>query len=382
MKTNHLKYGFFMAILPLLFSACSSEAPESTTEAETTTEQTDLITVTNEQFKSSGYQLGNLTEREFETTVSANGSVDVPPKYQATVSAYFGGYVKQVDLLVGEKVQQGQVVLTIENPDFIEVQKQYLETKGELKYLKEDLARQGSLADANVSSQKKLTKAQSDFQMMNAKHAALKKKLEMMHVNVDGLTAENLRSSINVLAPISGYITEINASPGTFLSPSDVAMKIINTEHLHLELRVFEQDAPKVKEGQKIHFKVQNEKDFREATVHLVNRNLDMESRTVTAHGHIEAASTQGLIIGTYVESEIVIGSDTFMALPQSAVVQLEDESFVLKVVELLDESADFEKIKLNVGKQQNGMVPILDDIQVAENEQFLVKGAYDLIQE
>ena len=149
-----------------------------------------------------------------------------------------------------------------------------------------------------------------------------------------------------------------------------------------MELRVFEQDAPKVKEGQKIHFKVQNEKDFREATVHLVNRNLDMESRTVTAHGHIEATSTQGLIVGTYVESEIVVGSDTFMALPQSAVVQLEDETFVLKVVEVMDESIDFEKIKVIVGKQQNGMVPILDDNQFAENERFMIKGAYDLIQE
>lgn len=382
MKTNHLKYGFFMAILPLLFSACSSQAPESATEAETTTEQTDLITVTNEQFKSSGYQLGNLTEREFETTVSANGSVDVPPKYQATVSAYFGGYVKQVDLLVGEKVQQGQVVLTIENPDFLEVQKQYLETQGELKYLKEDLARQGSLADANVSSQKKLTKAQSDFQMMNAKHAALKKKLEMMHVNVDGLTAENLRSSINVLAPISGYITEINASPGTFLSPSDVAMKIINTEHLHLELRVFEQDAPKVKEGQKIHFKVQNEKDFREATVHLVNRNLDMESRTVIAHGHIEAASTQGLIIGTYVEAQIVTGADSSLALPESAVVELEGKHYVLKVKALHDDKADFEQVEVSIGLTQNGFTSIQTNLGFSNADQFLTVGAFDLIME
>ena len=382
MKTNHLKYGFFMAILPLLFSACSSEPPESTTEAETTTEQTDLITVTNEQFKSSGYQLGNLTEREFETTVSANGSVDVPPKYQATVSAYFGGYVKQVDLLVGEKVQQGQVVLTIENPDFLEVQKQYLETQGELKYLKEDLARQGSLADANVSSQKKLTKAQSDFQMMNAKHAALKKKLEMMHVNVDGLTAENLQSRINVIAPISGYITEINASPGTFLSPSDVAMKIINTEHLHLELRVFEQDAPKINEGQKIHFKVQNEKDFREAKVHLVNRNLNMESRTATAHGHIESASTQGLIVGTYVEAQIVTGADSSLALPAAAVVGLEGKHYVLKVKTLYDDKADFEQVEVSIGLTQNGFTSLQSKPGFSSADQFLTVGAFDLIME
>ena len=174
MRTNHFKYSFIIAIFPLLLVACSSEVPESASENGAVATQTDLITITNEQFTSSGYRLGGLEKRIFETTVRVNGSVDVPPKYQASISAYFGGYVKQIDLLVGEKVRQGQVLFTLENPDFLEVQKEYLQTAGELTYLQEDLDRQGNLAEANVSSKKKLTKAQADFQMMKAKHSALR----------------------------------------------------------------------------------------------------------------------------------------------------------------------------------------------------------------
>ncbi|MCF8461632.1 MAG: efflux RND transporter periplasmic adaptor subunit [Flavobacteriales bacterium] len=377
MKTNYITYTGIIAAFALLLTACSSNGPESTTEAETPTGETELITLTKEQFTSSGYQLGTLTKQVFETTVTANGSVDVPPKFQASVSAYFGGYVKQIDLLVGEHVHAGQVLFTLENPEFLEVQKDFLETAGELNYLKEDLARQGSLAEANVSSQKKLTKAQSDFQMMNAKHAALKKKLEMMHVDVKGLTAENLRSSINILAPINGYITDINATAGTFLSPSDIAMKIINTEHLHLELKVFEQDAAKITEGQLIHFRVQNEKAYREAEVHLVNKNLDAESRTLNVHGHIDAVSAKGLTVGSYIEAQIVTGSDTLLALPTAAVVELEGRHFVLKA---LDNQTDFERLEVKLVQVQTDFTAIEMPTGVSVSTEFLTVGAYDMI--
>ena len=378
MRTTSFKYMAIIAGLALLLTACSSPAPEGAAESETA----ETITLTNEQFTSSGYQLGSLSEQVFETTLVANGTVAVPPKFQASVSAYFGGYVKQIDLLVGEKVQQGQVLFTLENPEFLEVQKSYLETVGELNYLKEDLARQGSLAEANVSSQKKLTKAQSDFQMMEAKQAALRKKLEMMRINVDGLTANKLQSSISITAPISGFVTEINASPGTFLSPSDIAMKIISTEHLHLELKVFEQDAAKVTEGQNVHFRMQNEQDFRAATIHLINKNLDLESRTLTALAHIDAASAKGLAVGSYIEAQIVVGSDTTLALPATAVVALEDRHFVLKVAAKNDSTTEFDQVPVTVGPTSNGFTSVLTTNGLTPSDRFLTVGAFDLIRE
>lgn len=378
MRTTSFKYMAIIAGLALLFTACSSPAPEATSESETE----ERITLTTEQFTSSGYQLGNLSKQVFETTVVANGSVDVPPKFRASVSAYFGGYVKQIDLLVGEKVQQGQVLFTLENPEFLEVQKSYLETMGELKYLKEDLARQGSLAEAHVSSQKKLTKAQSDFEMMEAKQAALRKKLEMMRVQVDGLTANNLQSAISITAPISGFVTEINASPGTFLSPADVAMKMVSTEHLHLKLKVFEKDAAKVAEGQTVHFRMQNEQDFRKGTIHLINKNLDPHSRTLTALAHISAASVKGLAVGSYIEAQIVTGADTVMALPSAAVVELEDTHFVLKVTATTDSTTEFEQVPVVVGATGNGFTSVLNTDGLTGSDQFLTVGAFDLILE
>ncbi|MCF8464556.1 MAG: efflux RND transporter periplasmic adaptor subunit [Flavobacteriales bacterium] len=377
MKTKYITYILITAILAVLFEACSSSAPESSSEEETPKGENELISITKEQFSSSGYQLGTLTKQVFETTITANGSVDVPPKFQASVSAYFGGYVKQIDLLVGEKVQKGQVLFTLENPEFLEVQKDFLETAGELNYLKEDLARQGSLAESNVSSQKKLTKAQSDFQMTNAKHAALKKKLEMMHIDVKMLSAENLQSSIAILAPIGGFITEINATPGTFLSPSDIAMKIINTEHLHLELKVFEQDAAKVAEGQLIHFREQNDKAYREAKVHLVNKTLDTESRTLNVHGHIDRASSKGLSVGSYIEAQIVTGSDSLLALPTAAVVELEGRYFVLKA---LDNQTEFERLEVKLVQAQSDFTAIEMPSGISASSQFLTVGTYDLI--
>lgn len=376
-----IKSSYIIAALTILFIACGTEQKQETAANEAQ-ENDNLITVTNEQYNSAGYQLGGFTQQVFETKVTANGTVDVPLKFKASVSAYFGGYVKQIDLLEGEQVSKGQVLFSLENPEFIEVQKDFLESKGQLKFLEEDLERQRNLAEANVSSKKKLAKAEAEYDMMLANHASLRNKLQMMQIDADQLTVSTMRQSISILSPISGYVAKINTTPGSFLSADAVAMKIIDPNHLHLELKVFEQDASRIREGQKIYFRVQKESEVREAKVHLVNRNLDSDSRTLAVHAHIDPESAEGLLVGTYVESEIVVGSDTLMALPQSAVVQLEDESFVLKAAELSDKSADFEQVNVNAGQAQKGLVPILDASRFSDNDQFLTKGAYDLIQE
>lgn len=383
MKSYHSKYMWNALVLfgMMLAVSCSSksEQPSETPEAAGSDE---LIEVTSEQFKSSGYELGSLTKRGFRTTVNANGVVDVPHKYQAAVSAYFGGYVKEIDLLNGSKVEKGQVLFTLENPAFVEVQKDFLETEGELKYLKEDLDRQRDLADANVSSQKKFSKAEADYLMMKAKNASLRKKLELMNVDVKSLTADKLRSTINILSPLSGYVTEINASPGTFLSPSEVALRITNTEHMHLELKVFEQDASKIKSDQKIRYKVQNAETEHEAVVHLVNKIIDPVSRTVIVHGHVGPAPTSDLVIGSYLEAQIVVGSDSLLSLPSAAIAEIDNIFYVLQVSSEQNGTTEFIKKKVNVGQVQDGFTAILNADEFQPTDKFLILGAFDLIRE
>lgn len=153
MKYHALNYMIFALLLNLL--SCSSPADYSGQEepvAEETME--DVYTLTTSQFKSSGMALGTFDSSSFHQIIKAIGKFDVPPENNAAVSSYFPGTIKDIRLLPGEQVRKGQKLFTLENPDFVQIQQDYLEAMGQLTYLKSDYERQKNLVQDKVTSQK------------------------------------------------------------------------------------------------------------------------------------------------------------------------------------------------------------------------------------
>ena len=370
------------------FVACSGNEKEATqintSESKVETEsKTDYITVTKSQFESSNMKLGKISEQQFSAVIKTNGEIGVPPENQASVSVYFGGYVKSLSLIEGQKVKKGQTLFTLENPEYIEIQKSFLEYKSQIAYLKSDFERQKELAKDNVVSQKTFLKAETDYNVALVNLESLKKKLKLMNINPDNLSITNLNSIISVKSPISGYITTVNISKGMFLNPSNVAIKIVNTEHIHIELNVYEQDLPKLNIGQKVNFKLQNNSAVYSAKVHLINKVIDTETRLVNVHCHlINEDETNLFTPGMYLEAEILTKSKTSFALPENAVVNIEDSYYALVLVKEKNEEYTFEKVELNIGTTQSGMIEILNTNLIQKSPTFLTKGAFNLINE
>ena len=386
MRTTFKNIKFsFLSILGavLLLVSCNSSSGEEKVKPAPPSDPLELR-ITKPQFESSAMKLGSLQQREFTQSVKANGMFDVPPENKASVSVYFGGYVKRLELLPGQKVNRGQLLFILENPEFLEVQRDFLEEKGKLKYLKSDYERQKNLSRDNVASEKQFLKAESDFKVASAKYESLRKKLQLMGIAPEKIFEENLKSSIMVLSPISGYVSEVNVNLGSFLDASDVGVELINPEHLHLELQIFEKDLPKVKEGQKIIFNLQDDPSKKyEAVVHLVGKAVEPQKRTISVHGDLAKDVEKSLFNpGMYVESEIHTTSETLPSLPQEAVVNIEDRDFVLL---LENESADgylFKKLEVITGPENNGYFAILNAKELPKDAQILTSGAFNLITE
>jgi len=136
-----------------------------------------IVTLTHSQFLSSEMKLGSLSKQVFHNSVKANGIIDVPPENKASVSAYFEGYVKEINLLPGQEIIKGQVLFTLENPNYIQIQEDFLVAKARLGYLKSDYERQKELVKDNVTSQKNYLKAESEYRATLAIYESLKKKL-------------------------------------------------------------------------------------------------------------------------------------------------------------------------------------------------------------
>jgi len=367
-----------------LFLACGESTNKTADSVPTVVlDEANKIEISKEQFEGSKMQIDNLSMQLFPTQVQTAGMIDVPPQNRAVISSFTGGYVQKTALLVGDKVRKGQVLVTLENPEFVEMQQSYLETAQQLTYLKSEYDRQKTLVAEQISSQKNFLKAESEYKGALAIYNGLKKKLQMLNINIKSVEAGNITSVITLYAPIHGSVAKLNISKGVYVSPADEIMEIINIDHIHLELAVFEKDILKIREGQKIVFNIPEALvDTFEAEVHLVGTSIDAKNRTVKVHGHIEEGITTNFAVGMFVNAQIITASSKELALPEDAVIAIDEKYYVL--LKSVDENSNFlfSKKEVTVGSTFNGFVIIKNATDFKKNDLFLVKGAFNLIGE
>lgn len=363
---------YYLFILGAIWSSCGSK-PESGPEAEEESAPPDTLSLTMDQVKSIGIEVASAEQREVPQIVQANGMLDVPPQNLVTVSAILGGFVHETTLLQGMKVKKGQVIVTLQHPDYIQLQQDYLETRSQLDLASLELKRQEDLSKENINSQKTLEQARADYARMKAREQGLAGKLRMINISTSRLETEGIQQIINVVSPISGYVTEVMVNTGMYVAPEKPMFRIVDTEHLHAEIQVFEKDVPRVKVGQLIRVKLANETTDRLAKVYLVGKEISSE-RTVRVHGHLEKHDPD-LLPGTFLSARIETTGETGNTLPESAFEAFEGADYVFA-----EESAGtYRMVWVEKGDCAAGYCRFsLNGSAVKRN--FVVKGAHTLL--
>jgi cobalt-zinc-cadmium efflux system membrane fusion protein len=366
---------YTLALTSILVSCKETKTEEKTPKED------GLIYVTEAQFKSVGMRLDNPTERDFDVSIKTTGKIDVPPQNRAQVTTFIGGYVKSTTLLVGDKVHKGQALVTLESTEFLDIQKEYLEVAEQIKYLKSEYERQKTLFDEKISSQKNYLKAESDYRKTKGMYQSLREKLLLLKINPTNVEKGKLTSTVTISSPISGDIVVMNANVGMYIAPSAVILEIVDTQHLHLELAVFEKDILKVKVGQKINFTVpEASKEVFPAEVHLVGKSIEGNDRTINVHGHLDESIKQKLLTGMFVEAKIVINSKKGLAIPSEALVTENNKNFVLLLESNKNNSYSFKKVAVTIGEKNKDFVEILPNSVIQASSKILTKGTFDIV--
>ena len=381
-NTIHTPFILFIFLVMSIFSSCSTSRNGEVEEEDHTEMISDDVRISKAQFSTVRMELGKVEKHIFFESIKSYGVIDVPPENRSSVSAYFGGYVKKLQLLEGQKVKKGDLLFTLENPSYVEIQQEYLEAKGQLVYLQSDYERQKNLVKDNVSSQKKYLKSEADYQVTLVRFESLKKKLSLMNINPASLDETTIRSEIEVTAPLGGVISTVNATRGMYLNPDDIALTIINADHIHLDLHVFEKDLPKIFENQDIIFSLQNNPaQVFEAYVYLVGNYIDPVKRSASIHGHLkDEGESHYFIPGMYIEADIKSSSDSLISINTSAIVKVEEKYFVLVKVAEEGEDLIFEKREVLIGEEQKGFTVIKNSSDFSGSEDILINGAFNLI--
>ena len=389
-----MKIKFYTKILLLILStlfmmACGnkdSEKAEGSKESSMNVEQpvatgTKQITFTKDQYNLAGIETGAIEMRNLSNIIKLNGTIDVEPESMASVSAPLGGYLKTAGRLPGEAIKKGQILATIENPEFIQIQQGYLESLSRLQFLEEEFNRQKKLREEDINSAKTFQQVSSDYKITQGRVKAYEQQLALAGISRSSVQNGNITRTANLYAPISGFIKASNVNIGDYVSPQDVLFEIVDLNDIHLALNAFEKDLGKLEIGQTVKFSLSDDNTFnRTAEVFLIGKATGSD-RMTPVYSHLNKEDKKGLLPGMYVKAWVESGTNKQNAIPSEALVQYEGKDFVVLQTEETENGYTFKLEQVKKGIEQEGYTAItFADGATVQNFKPVVKNAYSIL--
>lgn len=411
MKFNINKITFIATIVVLIFSfsACKNDKQNEgqSTEAKATEkaeasheEETPTIaTLTEEQIKTVGIQLGTIEHKELTATIKANGNLKVPNNNKANATSLYGGVIRTLKVQIGDYVRKGQVIATIANPQFIQLQEEYLSTASRITFAEQELARQKELNEGNAGAKKNLQSATAELSSLRTRRASLQQQIQLMGINPSTLSNSNLKSALTVISPLNGTVSNVYAKIGSYVDVSSPVIEIVDNSSLHLDLQVFEKDLPQIKIGQTVHFRLTNNPTTEyEATVFSIGSSFENDSKTIAVHCRVNG-NKKGLIDGMNITGIVSLSNVTTPAVPNDAIVNADGKYYIFvqtdkKAEERHEEgeeegsqkegeekkhknSKNFERVEVLKGVSDMGYTAVTFVNEIPANAKIVTKGAF-----
>ena len=96
--------------------------------------------------------------------------------------------------------------------------------------------------------------------------------------------------------------------------------------------------------------------------------------------GHLREEKENSFLTGMFVRADIIIENTTAKAIPSEAVVEQEGRFYILRMLENNTIGYSFEQLEVQIGNITDGFTEIKNAAQFSPSDQFLTKGAFDVI--
>lgn len=300
-----------------------------------------VAALTEEQIKATGITLGNIELKNLTAIIKANGALRVPNNNKANATSLYGGVIKTLRVQLGDYVQKGQVIATIENPQFIQLQEEYLTLGSRILLAEQEMQRQRELNEGNAGATKNLQSATAELNSLRTRKASLQKQIQLMGINPNRISTSNLQSALLVTSPVNGTVSKEFAKIGSYVDVSSPVVEIVDNGLLHLDLQVFERDLPLIKEGQIVNFVLTNNPSVTyTAKVFKIGSSFEDESKTIGVHCTV-TGNKKGLIDGMNITGKISAAHVLSPSVPNEAIVEADGKFYIFVQTEKTGEATE-----------------------------------------
>lgn len=341
----------------------------------------------------SGASVARVTRENLSSTLTVAGQFQ--PYQQVDLHAKVSGYIRHINVDIGDRVHAGQVIATLEVPELnaqlVGAQAEVRHSQSEIDRAKSEVAgaesNHAALHDAYIrlaqAAQQQpgliaqqelddaLAKDQNSEASINVAKAALDATEEQLGVSSANRQRVQALSDYSVVtAPFSGVVTKRYADTGSLIQAGTASntqampvVQLAQSDVLRLRMPVPEGDVPYIEDGGIVQVKVEaTGKSFTGKVIRFA-RALDPSTRTMITEVDVDNP-TLALSPGMYAESVISLQQrNNVLTVPIQAVVQGDSQSYVLA----LDKKNRVQKKAVTLGVQGADKVEITSGLSEGE---------------
>ncbi len=360
----------------ILFSCGTKPKSVESNQDSTEVNLSNKITLTKEQLALAQLTIEPIQVGKMKGVAHLNGIVDVPPTGIASVSIPMGGYVQDINLIPGTYVKKGQVLASVKDPAYVQLQENYLSAKAKLIYLQQDIDRQKSLLTQEAVSKKAYQQLQAEYTTNLIQLKALSEQLKLINIQPETLTTDKMTSLVNLTAPISGYITKVNINRGKYVTPSDVLLEIMDPNDIHAAITIYEKDIAGFKVGMKGTVTISQDPSKKyPVTILAVSQNIN-EDKTGLLHCHFDQIPKH-VLPGMFLSADLALESNDAVLIPVEAVQRYQGKDYIF----IQTAALEFDAIEIQVSQTNGEYVSVNNaDAKAWIGKSIVVKNAFSLL--
>lgn len=283
--------------------------------------------VSTEALHISGIEVTEVQPITIDELYEVSGTIRA--RIITTVSSRIMGEVTGIYVIEGDRVRQGQLLLTIDDRDYRERLAQAEEAYQEALKALESAKQNKKLADITYERYKRLYEekalTQQELDQIETQKEVAGLELErieaMLRRAKAGLEEARLMYGYTrVVSPINGIVTEKKVETGNMVMPGIPLFTVEDNENYRLEVYLDERFSGKIRKGMRIPVYIESGTQAFEGRIAEIVPSVDPLTRSFLVK--IDLNSRKDLRTGLYGKARFPIGKKTGILVPENSIVK------------------------------------------------------------
>lgn len=305
------------------------------------------------------------------------GSIQVDEQRVAHIGASVTGRVTDIDVVLGQSVQQGQLLATLNSTELAQNQLSYIKALQQIGLQTKAVERARLLLESDVISTAELQRREAELSAAQADLNAARDQLLVLGMSEKAISllskSGQMRSFSSVSARLAGTVISRKVNLGQVVQPADELFVVADLSHVWAVAEVPEQQVELIQEGEEVNIEIPalNNRQITGKLIY-VGDVVNPQTRTVTVRTDMQNsdhAIKPDMLVSMLVQSKAV----PRVAVPVQGIVRENDKDHVF--VQTAPNKYRLREVAL--GPEYQGMVAVTSG--VTQGEIVVGEGAFHL---